>query len=283
MFRSAEGTLGVDDPVVTEEDSEPGGEAAWLDERCEVAVDLELAFLERGLESGDELAAEDASEHLDREEEGATGGDPTGVIGSEAASSDDAVDMRVVLQPLVPGMEHAEEADLGAEMPRIASDLQQRGGTGAEQQAIDQPLVLERERSQFPRQREHGMHIAGGQQLAFALLEPADAGVALALRAVPVAARVRGDGSMSAAEALFAMAAERGGAATHDGGQHLLMLPVDPSATALEEALPCVANDVGHLQRRPAYTLRIASPGVPSCSMSSGLAVALRCRLERWR
>jgi hypothetical protein len=30
----------------------------------------------------------------------------------------------VLLQALVPGMEHAEEADLGAEVPGIASDLQ---------------------------------------------------------------------------------------------------------------------------------------------------------------
>ena len=69
MFRSAERLLGVDNPVVTEQDSEPGGEAAWLGKRCEVAVELELAFSEGGLETGDELAAEDASEHLDWKEE----------------------------------------------------------------------------------------------------------------------------------------------------------------------------------------------------------------------
>jgi hypothetical protein len=71
MLRSAEGTLGVDDPVVTEQDPEPGCEAAWLSERCELTVELELALVERGLESCNELAAEDASEHLDWKEEGA--------------------------------------------------------------------------------------------------------------------------------------------------------------------------------------------------------------------
>jgi len=71
VLGSAEGTLGVDDPVVTEEGSEPCGEAARLGERCEVAVELERAFAERGLQAGDELAAEDASEHLHRQEEGA--------------------------------------------------------------------------------------------------------------------------------------------------------------------------------------------------------------------
>ena len=65
MFRSAERSLGVDDPVVTEQDSEPCSEAAWFSERCQMAVELELAFPEGGLETRDELATEDSSEHLD--------------------------------------------------------------------------------------------------------------------------------------------------------------------------------------------------------------------------
>ena len=70
VFRSTEGPLGVDDPVVTEQDSEPGGEAAWLGERCEVAMELKLAFMESSPQASDELAAEDTAEHLDRKEEG---------------------------------------------------------------------------------------------------------------------------------------------------------------------------------------------------------------------
>ena len=70
MFRSTEGTLGVDDPVVAEQDSEPRCEAAWLRERCKMTVELELAVAERGLQACEELAAEDASEHLDGKEEG---------------------------------------------------------------------------------------------------------------------------------------------------------------------------------------------------------------------
>jgi dihydrofolate reductase len=36
------------------------------------------------------------------------------MIRCEATGGDHAVDMRMMLQPLVPGMEHAEEADLGS-------------------------------------------------------------------------------------------------------------------------------------------------------------------------
>ena len=93
----------------------------------------------------------------------------------------------MMLQALVPGMEHAEEADLRTEVSRITCDLKQRGGTGTEQQAIDQPLVLQCKRSQFTRHGKNRMDVAGRQQLPFALLEPADAGVSLAPGAVPVA------------------------------------------------------------------------------------------------
>jgi hypothetical protein len=66
------------------------------------------------------------------------------------------------------------------------------------QQVIDQPFILQGERSKFPRQSEDDVHVAGRQQLPFARLEPAQAGVALTLGAVPVSARVVRDGSMSA-------------------------------------------------------------------------------------
>jgi len=111
VLGSAEGPLGVDDPVVTEQDSEPCGEAAWFRERCEVAVELQLAFAERSLKPGEELAPEDTAEHLDRKEERTARRDPAGMIRCKAAGGDDAVNVRMMLQALVPGVEHAEEAD----------------------------------------------------------------------------------------------------------------------------------------------------------------------------
>lgn len=69
---------------------------------------------------------------------------------------------------------------------------------------------------------------------------------------------------MSAAGAQVAMAAESNRAAAHDRGQYLLVLAVDPSAAAFHEALPGIANDVGHLDRGTAQALRKASPPAPS-------------------
>ncbi len=88
------------------------------------------------------------------------------MVGRETAGGNDAVDVRMKLQALIPAVKHAEETDLGSKVPRVASNLQQGLGAGVKEQVIDQPFVLQRERSQFPRQREDGMDIASGQQFA---------------------------------------------------------------------------------------------------------------------
>src|SRR5258705_4822863 len=179
-------------------------------------------------------------------------------------------------------MEHAEEADLRAEVSGIASDLKQGCSTGLEEQVIVHALVLEREGSEFPRQGEDEMHVACGQQFLFARLEPAQTRDRLASGAMPVAARVIGDGRrMSAGGTAIAMAAECGGAAACDREQDLLMLPADPAATALHKGRTGTANDIGHLQRRPVYALRLCSPDAVSVSASRGLAGAPSSRCER--
>src|SRR5271165_412874 len=123
MFRSSEGLLGVDDPVVAERHAQPCAEGAWLGKSQQTAMELEFTAMDGAAKSGDELATEDAAKYSDGQEEGAPGGDPAGVIWSEAAGCNYAVDMRMKLQALIPTVEHAEETDLGSKMPGIASDL----------------------------------------------------------------------------------------------------------------------------------------------------------------
>ena len=54
--------------------------------------------------------------------------------------------MRVLFEFLIPGVEHTEEADLGAEMSGIASDFEEGFGTGLQQQMVQDFLVLQGER-----------------------------------------------------------------------------------------------------------------------------------------
>ena len=58
------------------------------------------------------------------------------------------------------------------------------------QQAVDLALVLQGQWRQLAGQREHHMRIADRQQIAAARLQPAVAGVGLALRTTAVPARV---------------------------------------------------------------------------------------------
>ena len=86
-------------------------------------------------------------------------------------------------------MQDAEEPNLGAEMFGIGGDLEQSLGAGAKQKAIDFTLVLQRQRSQLMRQCEDNMDVRHGQKVPAARIEPAVAGVGLALRTMPVSTR----------------------------------------------------------------------------------------------
>lgn len=111
-------------------------------------------------------------------------------------------------QSLVPRMQQAEEADLGAQMARIARDREQRLGDGMEQRVEDDLLVLQRHWREFARQSEDRMHVACGQKFLYPRLKPAQAGVALTAWPMPVAARVVRDGDMAAVFAAIAVTPE---------------------------------------------------------------------------
>ena len=85
---------------------------------------MKLAVLIGGFESGDELAAKHTPEHLDGEKEAWARSNPAGVIERESAGGNDAVHVRMKLELLVPGVQHAEEADLAPEMSGVASDFE---------------------------------------------------------------------------------------------------------------------------------------------------------------
>jgi hypothetical protein len=132
--------------------------------------------------------------------------------------------------------------------------LQKPLGVAAElEQSVEETLVLQRQRSDLTRQCEDGMDITRGQKIA--LSDPVQACVRLASWEVPVAARVIGDGGVPAVAATIAMAAECSGRAARDRVEHPQVLAVDPAMAAFDEAGACVANDVGHLQRRAAQSL----------------------------
>jgi len=114
MLRSSEGSFAVDDPVVAKQLPEPGGEDLGLGEELEVAMEAELALGESALQSGDELAAKHPAQHFVGKKKRAASCDPARVIGGQTPGGEYAMDMGMKLELLIPGVEYAEEADLGA-------------------------------------------------------------------------------------------------------------------------------------------------------------------------
>jgi hypothetical protein len=77
-----------------------------------------------------------------QEETGATS-DPAGAVKRGPAAGNDAMDVRMMLQGLAPGVENHGHAELGAKMPGIGRDGGERLGGDTEQDRIDGSLILE--------------------------------------------------------------------------------------------------------------------------------------------
>src|SRR5260370_30521497 len=125
------------------------------------------------------------------------------------------MDMGMEPELLIPGMQHGEEAKFRTEVSGIASDFEKCFRTGAEQQIVDDFLILQDQWRELRRKREDHMDVARREKFSLTCGDPAFTGRGLTLWAVSIAAAVVGDGgTMPAAGAFVKMAAECGGAAT---------------------------------------------------------------------
>ena len=106
-------------------------------------MELELVLLKELFQSSCELAAEDAAQCNNRQEETFGRSDPSGAIGSETAGRNNVMDVWMMLQILSPSVEHAEKPDVCTQMLRVAGQFEQRRCTGSEQQIVKQSLVLQ--------------------------------------------------------------------------------------------------------------------------------------------
>ena len=139
------------------------------------------------------------------------------------------MDMGMEPEPLIPGMQHGEEADFRAEVFRIASDFEKSFCTGAEQQIVDDFLVLQSQWSKLRRKCEDHMDVARREKFSLTCGDPAFPGRSLTLRAVSIAAAVARDGgTMPATGAFIEMTAECSGTTPRNGQQHFDVLPAEP-------------------------------------------------------
>jgi len=135
----------------------------------------QLAGLERLVEAFQEQAAEQAGQHADRQEEAGPASHPALAIGRQPTAGDDAVQVRVVLQGLAPGVQHCDKADLGAKVTGVRRDGAQGRGRAAEQDVVDDAFV------------QSAMHAASSFNVAYCTQQTGGLTRGMTLRAIPAA------------------------------------------------------------------------------------------------
>src|SRR5277367_5583157 len=120
VLRAAERAFCVDHPWGAEQRTKPGREGLRILQRGKCSVEAEFVLRMQFFEAIHEFAPEDLFENVDWQEELPLRVDPSRVIRSQTAGGNHTMNVGMMLEFLVPGVEHAEESDLRAEMLRIA-------------------------------------------------------------------------------------------------------------------------------------------------------------------
>jgi len=137
----------------------------------------------------EELAPELPGQHFDGDKELISGAGPSAGSG-QTTSRDYTMDVRMVGQGLAPGMQNRSEADFSAKELLISGKFQQGFGSSTEEQAVEFPLILKKNRAQFVRHGENDVEVWDIEQIVFLIIDPTLFGKRLALRAMPVSAGV---------------------------------------------------------------------------------------------
>src|SRR5450432_4254664 len=95
-------------------------------------------------------------------------------------------------QVLSPGVQNAQEADLGSKILGVGRNFKHGLSAGTEEQIVEQPWITLTERIQQVGQSEDDMEVGHAEQVLLAPCEPALARLSLTLGTVPVTTGVIG-------------------------------------------------------------------------------------------
>jgi hypothetical protein len=208
---------------------------------------------------GQEQTAEQLAEDPHGQQEGGPRRDPALSIKGDAAARHNHVDMGMMHQRRSPGVQHGGDADAGAEVTGIGGDRQQRLGRGAEQQIVDDGLVVEGDGGDLGRHGEDDVEVSDWQEIGLARGQPRARRRTLALGAVPVAAAVIGDPPVAAVFTGFDVTTEGGGAAMLDRRHDFEVMQAQVPGMAGPIGGAGGTEDIGDLQRG-AHRLSVAGP-----------------------
>jgi len=136
----------------------------------------------------------------------------------------------------------------------MARDFEKSFGTGAEQEIVEDLLVLQNQWRPAAGECKDHVQVAGREQFSSTRSDPAFPGSDLTLRAVAIAAAViRDGGTIPATGALIEMTAECGGTTPANGQQYFDVLPTEPVAISFDEGISRGADQIGHLEWWPSH------------------------------
>ena len=91
---------------------------------------IEFTFGEGALQGLGKLAPKNPAQYFDGQEERGTGLDSAGVIRGQTSCGQYAMHVGMMLKFLIPGMQNAEETDLGTQMLGVAGHFEQGFSAG---------------------------------------------------------------------------------------------------------------------------------------------------------
>ena len=107
---------------------------------------------------------------------------PAGVIERETASGHDTMDVGMKSEFLIPCVQHAEKADLCAEVPGIAGDFEKGFRAGRKQEIVEDLFVVQHQGGQVARESEDHVQVAGRKKFSATSGNPPFAGGSVTLR-----------------------------------------------------------------------------------------------------
>jgi hypothetical protein len=158
-------------------------------------------------------------------------------------------------------VQHAGDADAGAEMLGVGCDGERGLGRGLEQEIIDCCLVLVGDIGDRCGERIEDVKILRRNQLGLALGEPPLCGRTLALRAMPVATRVVSDDGVGAVLAARHMPTERRRTAALDRTHHRHLVDADVPGIGSAPREAMVAENIRDLQQWTRHGRRYGAGG----------------------
>ena len=185
---------------------------------------MEVSGPQGRLQPREQLAAEDGRELSDGNQEVRLAGDPSLSVLAEPSSGDDAVDVRVEEELLVPRVKHGGESRCGTQLS--AADLEHGLDDGLEEEVIGLARIAEKQRMQRVGHGEDQVEVGNGQEVAHLSFDPASPVQVLALGAVAVATRVVDGDLVPAVSTQVQPPAERGGPTAGDRTQDSPTRPV---------------------------------------------------------